>query len=262
MKANYHTHTSRCNHAVGKDEEYVKAAIEMGFEEIGFTDHSPWPLHPFEMGRIRMKLEELEGYVSSVRSLQEKYKDQITIYLGLEAEFFEDRIDWLEETVKKYDMDYLVFGNHFYRFDVYNRYFGHYDNRETVLQDYLDHAVKGMRTGLYRIFAHPDLWMRGYYPWDDECEAITREICKVAKETGIYLEYNLGGVRDRVFHSSGYPDEHFWKIVAEEGCPSVIGIDAHSPQDFYDETLFIEAETYLKKIGVNLEDKIQIKEEL
>ena len=29
-KNNYHTHTTRCYHASGKDEEYVKAAIKAG----------------------------------------------------------------------------------------------------------------------------------------------------------------------------------------------------------------------------------------
>ena len=28
MKNNYHTHTPRCNHAVGSEEEYVEKAIE------------------------------------------------------------------------------------------------------------------------------------------------------------------------------------------------------------------------------------------
>ena len=28
MKANYHTHTARCGHATGTDEDYVLAAIE------------------------------------------------------------------------------------------------------------------------------------------------------------------------------------------------------------------------------------------
>ena len=32
MKYNYHTHTSRCFHARGTDEEYVLAAIEAGFD--------------------------------------------------------------------------------------------------------------------------------------------------------------------------------------------------------------------------------------
>ena len=43
MKANYHTHTARCGHATGTDEDYVLAAIEQGFDELGFSDHVPWP---------------------------------------------------------------------------------------------------------------------------------------------------------------------------------------------------------------------------
>ena len=41
-KNNYHTHTTRCYHASGKDEEYVKAAIKAGIKELGFSDHTPW----------------------------------------------------------------------------------------------------------------------------------------------------------------------------------------------------------------------------
>ena len=41
MRANYHTHTSRCNHAVGSEEDYVIHAIEQGFDILGFSDHTP-----------------------------------------------------------------------------------------------------------------------------------------------------------------------------------------------------------------------------
>ena len=44
MIANYHTHTTRCNHAVGSEREYVEKAIELGFSELGFADHAPMPL--------------------------------------------------------------------------------------------------------------------------------------------------------------------------------------------------------------------------
>lgn len=40
-KNNYHTHTTRCFHAIGKDEEYVKAAIQANIKELGFSDHTP-----------------------------------------------------------------------------------------------------------------------------------------------------------------------------------------------------------------------------
>ena len=35
---NYHSHTKRCEHAIGEDEEYVKAAIANGFQVMGFSD--------------------------------------------------------------------------------------------------------------------------------------------------------------------------------------------------------------------------------
>ena len=42
MKTNFHTHTARCCHASGRDEEYVQSAIRGGYQILGFADHSPW----------------------------------------------------------------------------------------------------------------------------------------------------------------------------------------------------------------------------
>ena len=72
MKANYHTHTARCGHAEGTDEEYVLAAIERGFDELGFSDHVPWPykngyVHP----TVRMHISQMPEYLASVRALAE-----------------------------------------------------------------------------------------------------------------------------------------------------------------------------------------------
>ena len=64
---NYHTHTKRCGHAIGEDEEYVLRAIENGFDEIGFSDHAPM-LFPDGCGyysTFRMKPYEAEGYAKS-----------------------------------------------------------------------------------------------------------------------------------------------------------------------------------------------------
>ena len=36
MIANYHTHTPRCNHAVGSEEEYVQQALKAGIKILGF----------------------------------------------------------------------------------------------------------------------------------------------------------------------------------------------------------------------------------
>lgn len=77
---NYHGHTKRCGHARGEDEEYVLAAISAGYKTIGFSDHAPYPDQYNE--HERMDMSELENYIYSVKQLQQKYKDQIEIFIG------------------------------------------------------------------------------------------------------------------------------------------------------------------------------------
>ena len=42
LRTNFHTHTTRCNHAVGEDRQYVEEAIKGGLKVLGFSDHSPY----------------------------------------------------------------------------------------------------------------------------------------------------------------------------------------------------------------------------
>ena len=76
MKLNYcfHTHTYRCGHAHGKEEDYIIAAIKHGFKEIGFADHVMLPNHP--QPGIRGNFSELEDYIATVTVLKEKFKNQ------------------------------------------------------------------------------------------------------------------------------------------------------------------------------------------
>ena len=86
---NYHSHTARCGHAWGTDDEFVQAAIDNGFTVLGFSEHSPWP---FVDGyqeidtRQRITMEELDGYLADMQALKEKYAGQIDIKIGLECE--------------------------------------------------------------------------------------------------------------------------------------------------------------------------------
>lgn len=258
LYTNYHTHTYRCKHADGTDEEYVIAAISMGFKEIAFTDHSPWPIHPFESDSIRMSVEQFPEYVKSIRSLQKKYAGKISIKLGLEAEYLEDRMDWMKQLAKEYQLDFLIFGNHFYQYMMPERYFGRYSKKENLLENYLEYSIKGLETGMFKIFAHPDIFMKSYQEWDVESERISRLICKKAKEMNVLLEFNLGGVRAGMFSPSYYPYHAFWEIAKEEGCQAVIGIDAHNPNDFFDKSIFAEARQILDEIGIEVLDEVML----
>ncbi len=252
MIANYHTHTMRCKHAFGTDEEYVLEAIKHGYKVLAFTDHSPWPLHPFEAASIRMDIAELAEYVDSIQSLKKKYKDQIDIKLGLEAEYFEDRIDWLKRMKELFEMDLLVFGNHFHRTISYGTYYAFYNDPDQVLNHYRKDSIDGLRTGLYLIFAHPDIFARSLRHWDHKAEDMSREIIRCSKEFGVYLEFNLGGMRSR----AGYPFLPFWKVVAQEKAPVIIGIDAHTPSDLSDVRSIDEARKILKDLNITVTEII------
>ena len=85
MKVNLHTHTSYCD---GKNspEEMVLDAISAGFDVLGFSGHS---YTSFDESYC-MSREETEEYKKEIRSLAEKYKDQILVLCGLEQDRFAD----------------------------------------------------------------------------------------------------------------------------------------------------------------------------
>ena len=73
MKANYHTHLKLCGHAEGMSNDYVKVAVEEGFEIIGISDHGPIP-------RSFMSPKE---YTYNWLDRQMTYEDFLNIYLPL-----------------------------------------------------------------------------------------------------------------------------------------------------------------------------------
>lgn len=147
---------------------------------LGFSDHTPWSYASDFVSPIRMPLDALPDYVRSVRSLQRRYAGRIELRLGLECEYFEDYMPWLRDTIREYRLDYVIFGNHFYRTDERYPYFGSDTRSAEMLDLYAESAIRGMETGLYAYLAHPDLFMRSYGRFDGHCARISREICRRA----------------------------------------------------------------------------------
>ena len=256
MKFNYHTHTERCFHARGKDEEFVLAAIEAGFDEIGFADHSPWPFEGYVSG-MRMHENDFEPYVNSIKALREKYKDKISIKIGLECEYFECYIPWLKKKIDELEVDYIILGHHYSTHEVGAEYNGSLTTVEGI-EKYTDEVVKGIKTGLYSYVCHPDLYMRGYPVWDEHCVEMGKKIIAAANEAGIPIEYNLLGFsHSKNDGKQGYPYPEFWLLAAEMGAKAIIGVDAHTPKAFSNAELFEEAKANLKKLGIETVEGIK-----
>ena len=73
MLTNYHTHTTRCGHAEGTEEEYILTALRCGYKVLGFSDHTPWAYAtPGFVSRIRMLPSQLDDYVLTLRRLRRR----------------------------------------------------------------------------------------------------------------------------------------------------------------------------------------------
>jgi len=71
----------------------IKAAIEREGGSIGFSEHSYVPFDE----KYSMKLDDTPSYINDINKLKEKYKGTIDVYLGLEIDYFTDKIpDGLE----------------------------------------------------------------------------------------------------------------------------------------------------------------------
>ena len=156
-KANLHTHTTRCQHATGEDREYVEAAIQAGFDVLGFSDHMPYSFDDGHTSRIRMGMRELESYVKSVEALKKEYEKDITIYLGYEAEYFKGEFERTMLMIDQYPLDYLLLGQHFFREEKGNQYAGTPRTEEMYLQQYVKQILDGLDTGRFLYVAHPDI---------------------------------------------------------------------------------------------------------
>ena len=113
MKANYHSHTTRCGHARGTEREFVEKAIENGFSIWGFSDHTPYPFDPGYRSGIRMDVKELDSYVQTVLDLKKEYEKEIQVLLGLEVEYYPAYFQRLLDLTRDYldnkrELDYKM----------------------------------------------------------------------------------------------------------------------------------------------------------
>ncbi len=257
MRTNYHTHTTRCQHATGSDEDFIVSALKGGYQELGFSDHTPWKYRTDYVSDIRMTPDELPGYVESLRSLREKYKDRISIKIGLECEYFPDYIHWLKGIIKEYELDYVIFGNHHFHSDEKFPYFGRHTDTVDMLELYEESAIEGMESGMFAYMAHPDLFMRSYPQFDRHCKLISRHICRTAARLGLPLEYNIAyEAEHQTSEEMHIPHPEFWKIAANEGCTAIIGLDAHDNHALETPVYYDRAIQNLKSLGIKTVDTI------
>lgn len=252
MKHNFHTHTSRCLHAAGTDEQYVKAAIEGGFDVLGFADHAPWAFASDYVSHCRMPAEEWTDYKRSVLTLREKYAGQIALRLGVESEYFPRYIDQLKR-LRDDGCEYFILACHFLDTEETSPYTGHSCKSDDEVRRYADAMVAGIRTGLYCCVAHPDLYMMTRRELSPVCMEAADMICQAAKEQNMPIEYNLLGLLDAMKgHPRGYPCKDFWEYVRRWDNDVILGVDAHDPDMLRNQLLWNTGMKNVRDMGCRI----------
>lgn len=256
IKTNWHTHTARCGHAIGTDEEYVTAAIQAGVKTLGFSDHAPYR-EPFPPER--MNYEQLDEYCDSVLTLKEKYKDQISIHLGMELECYQSEWDDLMAYRKR--MDYCILGQHQITFNGLSSYSLYTGNE---LMQYADQIEYACRHGLCDYIAHPDVCMWSYPVIDESVRTIASRIAEISAAYDVPLEINCGsGVRSGMKEYDdglryAYPVRIFFEEAAKHNCRTVLGLDIHDPQLFFTDEYINRALSVVEGLDLNIVEDLDL----
>lgn len=273
MKANYHTHLALCGHASGMSEDYIKSAIENGYEILGISDHGP--IKPEFMTEEEFKFnwldrqmtydEFIEVYLPDVYSNKEKYKEQIKVLVGVEIEYLHPFHEYYVSLREK--LDYMNLAVHFFYHEgkILNTF------EEVTYKDVESYAVAAktaMETGLFNILVHPDVFMYQYKSrdgmatFDSECEKVARTVIESAIKNDVYLEINVGGIYKVTSNEAevgkfAYPRDEFWKIVSEyKDVKVVIGVDAHAPEHLKCEEIKM-AYDFAKKHNIKVRETVE-----
>ena len=241
MKTNYHTHTVWCD---GKDcpETMIQAAIEKGFDILGFSSHSAYP----DDSVCTIPSANLPAHFNEVRSLAEKYAGRLKVLCGLEADYIPGDTDPDRSRYAAFSPDYII-GSVHYVVASDGGIVSVDDTPELLMQGIKDHfggdvsaylrAYFRQERDMVRMFdfdivGHPDLVRKfnAKHPYFDEnanwyVEAL-EETADAIAASGKLVEVNTGAI-SRGWLDDAYPSQGFRTLLRNRGVRFVLSSDSH-----------------------------------
>src|SRR5215467_5477409 len=226
-----HMHTPLCRHATGEPVDYARRAVELGFSEIGFSDHSPMRRDDFD--DWRMRFDQLDEYVENVRKAQKAFP-QLTIRLALEVDYLPGQEEWIRELAGRHPWDYLIGSVHYvsdsWAIDDPQK-LSAWKGRDPweVWSIYFERLTRAAESGFFEIIGHADLPKKfGHKPTRD-CAPLYEKFLNAAKQHHCALDVNTSGLRKDC--KEIYPSREILQLAFENGVPISFGSDAHKPEE-------------------------------
>ncbi|MDA3905406.1 MAG: histidinol-phosphatase [Bacteroidales bacterium] len=261
--SNYHTHNYYCD---GKEspEVYVKKAIDLGFNALGFSSHAPVL---FE-NEFSILPEKLGDYCAEIDVLKQKYSEQIELFLALEADYIPNKTHDFSYFRKKCKLDYIIGSIHMItnpengliwfidggkqeRWDNgLKEVFGgdikagvtafyHQTNQmiERQKPEILGHFDKIKMHNKNRFFSQEDSWYQN----------MIQESLQLIKEKDVVMEINTRGIYKGRFDEL-FPSVAVFQKAHEMGIPLMLNTDAHHPDELLG--YYSEAAEIIKMAGI------------
>jgi histidinol-phosphatase (PHP family) len=260
IKADYHLHSSFSSDSETPMESQIEKAIELGLEEICFTEHMDLD-YPKEYGEFNFSIEE---YFKKIKEMQEKYSGKINIYKGVEFGLVPEIGERYDELANQHDFDFIIGSTHLY--NNLDPYFSDYWEGRTPYQGtmmYFEKILENIQNYInYDTLGHLDYIIRyqeikenpernkvllfnnySYSEYGDILDEILKHIIYQGKA----LEVNAAGYR----YGLGAPNPQYSTLVRYKelgGELITIGSDAHKSEHLgysYD-----KVEALLKEVGI------------
>ncbi len=253
MKTDGHIHSPYCPH--GSDdsfEQYIDAAISLGYQEISFTEHAPLPagfIDPTPDKDSGMNPDFLEPYIADLQKLKIKYKEKIKINIGLEVDYithFENETtkflnkfgQFLDDSILS--VHFLHYQGNYYCLDFsveeFARIISIYGNVDRVYKSYYETVQQSILSDLgpykpnrvgHMTLVHK---FQKKYPSAADFSTDINQILDHIDNKKMTLDYNGAGI-NKQYCLEPYPPESIVKEAVKRKIPLIYGSDAHISRD-------------------------------
>lgn len=235
ITSDLHTHT-RYSDGAATPEEMVRAALHLGLDEIGISDHS---YTDFDTSYC-MRREDIAAYTAELAALNGKYAGKIIVRCGIEQDLYSR-----ESTAP---FDYVIGSAHYLR--VKGRYYpvdespndfaalcrvGFGGDYYALAEAYYAEVAAFASRSDITIIGHLDLitkFNEGGCLFDERDPryiAAAYRCIDLLAAAGKTFEINTGAMA-RGYRTSPYPADALRDYIKAKGATLILASDAHSPQ--------------------------------
>ncbi len=220
MLADYHVHTVYSDDSEYPMEAVVQDAVAMGLDEICFTDHVDYGVKrdwddprgveyrsggAGEPAVTPIANVDYPKYTAQIQDLQDKYRGQLQIRMGLEFGMQVHTIPQYEQLFARYPFDFIILSVHQVEDkELWTQDFQRGRTQQEYVTRYYEEILELVRRyHNYSVLGHLDLITRydeaGVYPFE-KLKPVLTEILKTVIADGKGIEVNTSS------HRYGLPD--------------------------------------------------------